>query len=153
MDTTPPPVSPNATTRERFTEHEKNPVCAACHVQMDPIGFGFENYDSVGLWRDTEGSLPIDASGNVVNSKDANGTFVGAVELAGRLAKSEEVRACVVTQWFTYAQGRPQASEDQCSVQKLKATFAGANYDVKDLLVGLTQTDAFLYRKRVSAEK
>jgi hypothetical protein len=33
---------------------------------------------------------------------------------------------------------------------KLQATFATANYDIKELLVALTQTDAFLYRKSVA---
>jgi hypothetical protein len=147
----PPAVDPSATTRERFAEHDKNPSCSVCHKLMDPIGFGFEHYDGVGLWRDDDQGKPVDASGEVVNSKDANGKFDGAVALAQRLATSEEVRSCVVQQWFVYGHGRSRTQADACTVAKLSATFAAANHDVKELLVALTQTDAFLYRKTVKA--
>jgi hypothetical protein len=149
----PPPVDPNATTRDRFSQHSNDPYCKSCHHLMDPIGFGFENYDALGLWRDKDHGLPIDASGTVADSKDANGDFDGVVELATRLADSEEVRSCVVSQWFNYAQGRPSTKEDSCSIKVLNSAFADAKYNVKALLVALTQTDAFLYRKTVVAGK
>jgi hypothetical protein len=145
----PPAVDPNATTRERFSQHSEDPGCGGCHKLMDPIGFGFEHYDGVGLYRTMDGSMPVDASGEIVGSKDANGKFDGAVELASRLAESEEVRACVVTQWFRFAHGRNDVKEDTCSMEQLRAAFKDAHYDVKELLVALTQTDAFLYRKTV----
>lgn len=147
----PPPVDPNATTRERFSQHSNDPSCSTCHKLMDPIGFGFESYDAIGQFRTKEAGKAIDASGEVFGSKDANGKFNGAVELADRLATSEEVRACVVTQWFNYGHGRTTTTEDSCTIQQLNTTFASANYDVKALLIGLTQTDAFLYRKPVVA--
>jgi uncharacterized protein DUF1592/uncharacterized protein DUF1588/uncharacterized protein DUF1587/uncharacterized protein DUF1585/uncharacterized protein DUF1595 len=146
----PPPVDPNATTRERFSQHSNDKSCSICHKLMDPIGFGFESYDAIGQFRTEEAGMKIDDSGEVVNSKDADGKFTGAVELADRLATSEEVRACVVTQWFNYGHGRTTTKEDSCTIQQLKTTFAGAKYDVKALLIGLTQTDAFLYRKPVA---
>jgi hypothetical protein len=147
----PPPVDPNATTRERFAQHDKDPACAQCHKLMDPVGFGFEHYDAIGLWRDQDQGLPVDATGEVVGSQDVNGKFDGAVELAKRLGTSEEVRSCVVKQWFRYGHGRPSTQDDACTMAKLEATFAAANYDIRELLVALTQTDAFLYRKAVVA--
>ena len=49
--------------RERLEEHRKNPACATCHAQMDPLGFALENFDAIGKWRTTsEGGAPIDAS-------------------------------------------------------------------------------------------
>jgi len=145
----PPPVTPGATTRQQYSEHSTDPYCAKCHNLMDPIGFGLESYDPLGLWRSTDQGLPVDASGDITGSKDANGTFVGGVALAKRLATSNEVRACVVAQWFTYAQGRPAASADACSTVQLQAAFAAANYDIQALLIALSQTDAFLYRNTV----
>jgi hypothetical protein len=147
----PPPVDPNATTRERFSQHDKDPACASCHHLMDPVGFGFEHYDGIGLWRDTDQGLPVDATGEVAGSQDINGPFDGAIELAKKLGTSEEVRSCVVKQWFRYGHGRPVTQDDACTMNKLEATFAEANYDVRELLVALTQTDAFLYRKGVVA--
>ena len=146
----PPPVDPNATTRERFAQHSNDPSCSTCHKLMDPIGFGFESYDAIGQFRAKEAGKAIDDSGEIFESKDANGKFNGAVELADRLSRSEEVRSCVVTQWFNYGHGRTTTTEDTCTLQQLRTTFASANYDVKALLIGLTQTDAFLYRKPVA---
>src|SRR5262249_33669546 len=97
----PPMGDPNSPTRQRFTQHDTDPFCASCHHLLDPIGFGFEHYDPMGRWRDKDQGLPVDASGMVTDSKDVNGAFDGAVALAKKLAESEEVRACVVTQWFT----------------------------------------------------
>jgi hypothetical protein len=145
----PPAVDPGATTRQRFSQHDTDPFCASCHHLMDPVGFGFEHYDPLGLWRDTDQGLPIDASGLVSDSKDVNGPFDGAVSLAQKLSTSEEVRSCLVTQWFTYGQGRSISTADTCSIGKLQAAFAAGSYDVKELMVALTQTDAFLYRKVV----
>jgi hypothetical protein len=153
VDTVPPSVAAGGTTRQRFMEHEQDAVCAGCHYLMDPIGFGFEHYDPLGLWRDTDQGQPIDASGVVSRSQDANGPFDGAVALAQRLAQSDEVRACVVSQWFTYGQGRPVTSEDGCSIGTLQTAFAAAHFDIKELLLALTQTDAFLYRKAVTPGK
>jgi hypothetical protein len=146
----PPPVDPKATTRERFSQHSNDKACSPCHKLMDPIGFGFESYDAVGQFISTEAGKPVDDSGEIVGSKDADGKFHGAVELAARLATSEEVRSCVVTQWFNYGHGRTTTMEDSCTIQQLRTTFASAKYDVKALLIGLTQTDAFLYRKPVT---
>ena len=50
--------------RERLEQHRKNPVCASCHAQMDPLGFALENFDAIGQWRTLdEARTPIDASG------------------------------------------------------------------------------------------
>ncbi len=76
LGTPPPPPPPNvpslkdrgengrpASVRERLEEHRKNPACASCHSQMDPLGFALENFDAIGKWRTTsEGGTPIDAS-------------------------------------------------------------------------------------------
>lgn len=149
----PPTVDPSQTTRDQFTQHKVDPACNGCHLMMDPIGFGFEHYDGLGRYRETEGNnLPIDASGEITATTDANGEFYGAVELGQRLGASNQVRDCVATQWFIYAYGRTVTGADQCSVDIVGDAFAAANYDVKELLVALTQTDAFRYRNRVQAE-
>jgi hypothetical protein len=141
-----PEPDPDSTARERFAEHSANPKCSACHQLMDPLGFGFENYDAIARYRVTEGGEPIDASGELVGS-DVDGEFVGAVELAHRLADSENVKRCYVKQWFRYAYGRGETEEDACSLEALETSFNEKGTDVKELLISLTQTEAFLYRK------
>ena len=146
----PPEVSTTLSTRERFAAHRTQPLCANCHDLMDPIGLGFENYDGAGHYRTTENGKTIDASGQVLQS-DIDGTFDGAVDLAKRLAASDQVRDCVATSWFRYAYGRAETSEDVCTLAVVNQKFAEAKYDLKALLVSLTETDAFLYRKVIPA--
>ena len=43
--------------------HRANVTCAACHVRMDPLGFGLENFDATGAWRTVDGKFPVDATG------------------------------------------------------------------------------------------
>jgi hypothetical protein len=141
-----PEPSPDATTRERFAEHSSNPACSSCHRLMDPLGFGFENFDSLGRYRTSESNgLPIDASGAIVDS-DIDGTFIGLRELSERLATSDEVKACYATMWFRFAYGRGETAEDACSLSNVESSFRSSGGNVRELLVALTQSDAFLYR-------
>jgi hypothetical protein len=59
--------------RERMEEHRKNPVCAACHRMMDPIGFALENFDGVGVWRNNDSGFQIDASGRMFDGSKLDG--------------------------------------------------------------------------------
>lgn len=143
-----PDPSTGATARERFAAHSANAACAACHSLMDPLGFGFENYDALGRYRSEENGAPIDASG-VLTSSDVDGPFSGVVELAGKLAQSQDVEDCYVKQWFRFAYGRGETAQDECTLTTLNAQFSAAQGNIKELLVALTQTDAFLYRPTV----
>jgi hypothetical protein len=152
MTVAPPPVDPHATTRQKFMQHSADPYCASCHQYMDGVGLGFEHYDGIGLWRDTDHDLPVDARGAVVGSSDSDGPFDGVIQLAGRLARSEEVRDCLVTEWFRYAYGRDHTDADACTVAQLQATLSGSGGRVEDLLIALTQTDAFRYKKSAAPQ-
>ncbi|WP_437678359.1 DUF1592 domain-containing protein [Sorangium sp. So ce131] len=139
------------TTREQFAQHVSDPGCKSCHTLLDPVGFGFEHYDALGRWRDKENGIPVDASGELTQT-DVDGPFDGAVELAHRLGDSEQVRACVVKQWFRFGHGRAEQSEDSCSLAQATEAFEASHYNIKALLVALTQTDAFRYRREIDAE-
>ncbi|WP_245677788.1 DUF1592 domain-containing protein [Chondromyces crocatus] len=142
-----PEVQLGVTTRERFAQHREDTVCSGCHALMDPIGYTFEHYDGIGQWRDLDQGLPVDATGNISRT-EANGSFDGAIELSTHLARSAQVRACVVSQWFRYGYGRAEKEEDQCSLDQLGDTFRRSGHSIQALLVGLTQTDAFRYRRQ-----
>lgn len=145
LDVDPPDPDPSLTTRDRLAEHRSDPVCASCHAQIDPLGFAFEHFDGAGRFRMTENELPIDATGDIIDS-DIDGAFDGAVELADRIVGSEEAQACFAARWFRFAYGRAEQEEDGCSMQSIRARFRESDFDMLELIVGLTQTDAFLYR-------
>ncbi|MBI2372624.1 MAG: DUF1588 domain-containing protein [Deltaproteobacteria bacterium] len=141
----PPDPDPRASTRERFREHTKNPACARCHERIDPVGFGFEGYDALGRFRITENGQPVDVSGNVVGSREAalEGPFMGAVELADRIARSPQAAGCFATRWFRYALGRVEGPRDVCSLENAKASFLASGGRFEDLVVAIASSDAF----------
>lgn len=148
VNAVPPDPDPNATTRERFRQHTEQAACSGCHQLIDGVGFGFERYDQLGRYRATENGLDVDESGEVLATGEAglDGPFAGAGELAERIAKSPTARDCLATNWYTYTFGRQVQPDDACSVSQLKQRFASSGGDLKELLIGLTQTDSFLYR-------
>jgi hypothetical protein len=144
----PPEVDPTLPTRERFSEHADNPTCAQCHDLTDPIGFGFEHFDAIGRYRDKDGDFDVDAKGEVLQTRDADGTFDGAIELGQRLASSEQVRECVAANWFVYAFGRSMTNDyDVCSRARIYDDFKKSSYNVRELLVSLVKSDAFRFRR------
>ena len=106
----------------------------------------------IGQWRDQQNGKSIDATGEVIQTDDIDGVYDGAVELADALAGSTQVQECVASQWFRFAYNRTVTQEDSCSVEQLNDVFRASNFNVKALLVALTQTNAFLYRRAVELE-
>lgn len=139
------------TARDRFAAHEVG-SCAGCHSQMDPLGLAFENYDGLGRYRTMDGGITIDATGEVVDGgPDLAGTFVGAVELGQKFAQSRTVADCVANQWFRFALGRIEASDDACSLKAVHEGFASSGYNVKELITTLVLSDAFRHVRAIGA--
>jgi hypothetical protein len=134
--------------RERFAMHTNNPACSGCHNLIDGLGFGLEAYDGIGQFRTMDQGVPVDSSGNITATTDIDGAYNGGPELAGLLAGSAQVRDCAPTQLLRYSMGRRDEAEDACSLSEVQAAFANSNGDLKELVIALTQTDAFsMYRK------
>jgi hypothetical protein len=146
----PPAVEAGVSTRERLTEHETNASCASCHSLMDPIGFGFENFDAIGRYRTTDGNQPVDANGSVVGTEDINGTFNGVAQLASMLVRSAQVQECVPQQWFRFMMSRFEQAPDDCSMRSIIDAFQTAGSSLNALPQALVQSDAFLYRRPIT---
>jgi hypothetical protein len=146
----PPEPYTGKTARERFTKHSEDAGCRGCHQFMDPVGFALENFDAVGRYRTTERAVidgvtydtPIDATGSVPG---VDGTSTNPVEFVRLLASSQEMQSCFATNWMQFAYGRVLDAQDDCNKQTVNVAFQNANYNVKQLLLALTQTDAFHY--------
>ena len=143
-----PAFDPATTSARKWSEdRQKIPLCGACHAAFDPIGLGFENFDGVGLYRTTDHGQPVDASGELFGT-DVDGRFTGVPELASKLAGSRQVYECMATQLFRYGYGREATDRDSCTVDRLKEVSSTTGGSWKDLLLALTQTDAFLVRSQ-----
>src|SRR5678815_417383 len=107
-------------------QHRANPTCASCHARMDPIGFGFENYDGVGKWRDKDGDYPVDAAGKLLSGED----FRDASELKRILAdtKRDEFLQCLASKMLTFALGRGMEYYDRPSIDGIVKNLAQNKY-------------------------
>ena len=84
------------------------------------------------------------------------GHFDGAVELSQRMANSDEVAECLANQWFRFALGRIESTDDACSMQRVHDSFAASGRNVRDLIAQLVLSDAFRhvrYLERTSAQE
>jgi hypothetical protein len=144
VNVTPPEPTPATTTRERFANHEADPMCAGCHVMIDPIGLAFEHYDAIGAYRTTDGPSPVDASGEIIDGgDDIAGPFVGALELGQKLAQSPTAQSCLANQWFRFALDRIESVDDACSIQSIHDGFRASGGNVRQLLVSIAKSEAF----------
>lgn len=130
------------TTRQRIELTHTGSTCMGCHTKIHGLGFAFNHYDAAGQWRTEEVGLPIDATGEVPEL----GEYDGAIELSEQLAASEDVRSCVVTQWFRFAMGRTEKPEDQCAIDQLTTSFTEGGGTMRDLLLDIVMSDSFRYR-------
>jgi hypothetical protein len=147
----PKPPAPNLSTRERFEEHGRNECARACHDVMDPLGFAFEHYDAIGGYRTMDGGKPVDASGTL-RLDGVERTFQDAIELVSLLSTSEQVRECMAKQWLRFALRRKEGRGDQASYEAIRAAFAEASYDMREMLVALVKTQSFTHRTASEGE-
>ncbi|HVY41280.1 MAG TPA: DUF1592 domain-containing protein [Polyangia bacterium] len=146
----PQPPTPGLTTRDRFLQHDQNSCTGACHNAMDPIGYGFENYDGIGQFRTTDQNLPVDASGQIQLNGSMQ-TFPDAVALTKMLASSPDVQSCFARQWTRYALNRWDTSADLASVQAAAKAFQTSG-DMRDLIAAVATSRTFRYRAPAAGE-
>ena len=134
---------PEATVRSRLEKHRADPNCASCHARMDPLGFGLENFDAIGAWRDLDGKFPVDSSGTLPGGR----SFQGPVELkAVLLAKLKPFASCLTEKMMTYALGRGLEYQDRCVVEKVADSVLAGGGRFSQLVSAIVHSDPFQKR-------
>jgi hypothetical protein len=153
VDIPPPPdPSPGVTTRERYDSVDQHPCAIACHRIIDPIGFAFENYDTIGAYRTMDHGKSVDAAGAVRNVFASDLVFKNAVELMPQLARSAEARDCMPTQWLRYLLRRREVPSEAPTQRALARVFSQRGYDMRHLLFGLVRSLPFTHRVLMNGE-
>ena len=137
--------APPSSVRERLEQHRRNPVCASCHAQMDPLGFALENFDAVGKWRTMgEGGMPIDASAILPDGT----TISGPAELVTRLFVNQPnlFASTVVEKLLTYAIGRGIEYYDAPAIRTIVRDAATHEYRWSSLISGIVKSAPFQMR-------
>ncbi len=146
----PPSPTPIVTTRDFFEWKTGMAECQGCHVQINPVGFAFEDFDAIGRHRSAEAGEAVDARG-ALNLGGQRLEFEGAKEFSAVLAGRSEAQACYARNWLRYLWGRADTEDDLRTLTTLRTKLSSRDYGVRDLLLDITSSAAFLHISRQPA--
>ncbi len=114
-------VGESASLRTQMEAHRAQPQCASCHAKMDPLGFGLENLNAIGQWRDKDGQIPVDASGKLPDGR----TFQGPKELKTlMLGDREAFFRALSEKMLIYSLGRGLERYDRQALRQIEASLS-----------------------------
>jgi hypothetical protein len=134
------------TLREVLELHRDSPLCSACHARMDPLGLALENFNALGMWRDTDGQQPINATGRLVSGEEF--TSVSELKKILKETKYRDFYYCVTEKLMIYALGRGVEVTDAHTVDEIVNKLEEADGSFSVLLKELIQSPQF-QRKRI----
>jgi hypothetical protein len=137
----------NLTLRQRTELHRTDAVCANCHKILDPIGFGLENFDAIGRWRDKdESGNPIDAAGELPGGK----RFKNPKELKAIIAaRQTDLTRNLTEKFLAYALGRQLDGYDHIVVDQMLKRIAAEGHRMQTLIIEVVTSYPFLNRRVV----
>jgi mono/diheme cytochrome c family protein len=135
----------NLTLRQRTELHRKDPVCANCHKVLDPIGFGLENFDAIGRWRDRDDAGgAIDAAGELPGGRH----FTSPKELKTIIAaRKDDLARNVTEKLLAYALCRQLEGYDEIVVDHLMETIVKDDYRMRTLITEIVTSYPFTHRR------
>lgn len=165
VDASLPPLTIGArpmTVREMMEGlHASDAACASCHKLVDPIGYGFEHFNTIGAYRETEPvrveptpqqerqglkaethELAIDSAGYIAGIEDS--AFRTPREAGLVLAASEVCHKCIVKQFFRYLFGRHETADDEVLIDRAYNQFKDSGFLIRELLVALLVSEEYL---------
>lgn len=148
-----PEQQPDATFNDLLAQHAADPTCWGCHQFMDPVGIGFSFYDNLGRYSETENGLPLSTAGEFYKGpvSTLTGPFTNTTEMLAMLSGDAFIHKCFATQVMRYALSRSEQSADACSLSRAYAAFSDSALNIRELLLAITESDAFLHRNTVVA--
>lgn len=133
------------TLRQRTELHRTEAVCANCHKILDPIGFGLENFDAIGRWREKDDSGgPVDAAGELPGGQ----RFQSPRELKTIIAaRKDDLSRNLTEKLLAYALCRQLDGYDLIVVDQLHKTIAGDGHKMQTLISEVVTSYPFLNRR------
>lgn len=135
----------NLTLRQRTELHQSEATCRNCHKILDPIGFGLENFDAIGRWREKNNQgLVIDSAGKLPDGK----TFSTPAQLKNLLADREADLARNLTErLMAYALGRQLEGYDYIVIDQLMKKIAKDSYSFRTIISEVVTSYLFTHRR------
>jgi len=156
LNAPPPPPPPNVPSleesaagmkgslRQQLEKHRSNAVCASCHNRMDALGFGLENYDAIGAWREKDEGFPIDTSGALPGGR----AFQTPAELKSMLQQDKDDFAqCLTEKMLIYALGRGLGKQDRTFIRGITRSMAADKYRFSRMVLEIVKSAPFRMRR------
>ena len=137
-----PDLHAGLSTRQRVELQTSPKACVNCHSQINPLGFGLENFDAVGRFRRSDRAQEVDAAGSYEGPDGSNQPFQGARELGMILASSPETHAAFATQLFHQLVKQPIRAFGPTARADLTASFQAHDFDLRKLVVEIVTVAA-----------
>jgi cytochrome c553 len=135
----------DASVRERLEQHRANAACAVCHKQMDPIGFGLENFDAAGGFRTKDGKFDVDSSGVLPDGR----SFQGVAGLRDVLrSQSAKFTHNFTEKMLTFALGRGLEVTDRAVVNQINQKLIASGNKLSALATAIVESEPFQMRKK-----
>lgn len=168
LDAPPPPAPANVPQLSRLSDkllsprelqqaHMEEPQCAQCHRKIDPIGFGLENFDAAGKWRESiqltqlvkkkqkkQKVVAIDPAGQLPDGEQ----FADFDELREQVAaKKSEFSRGFTEALIEYAMGRPYGFSDESLREQIIARADKNQGAMREYILALVQSKKFRTKK------
>jgi hypothetical protein len=130
--------------RERLEQHRSKAECASCHSRIDPLGFGFEEFDPLGRWRTELAGAPIDSTGKLPTGEEFRGPVELKAILLGR--RRTEFLRNLSRKVLGYALAREVNRVDLCVVDDCVQALEEGGYRPSRLLESVVLSYPFLHR-------
>jgi len=136
--------------RQQLEKHRADATCASCHSRMDPLGFGLENYDAIGRWRDLEGKFPVDSTGMLPDGQ----RFKTPGEMRSLLVSHlPQFSRTLTEKLMTYALGRGLQAFDRRAVDTIQRAAAVDGYRFQTMVREVVHSVPFRSRREESVEE
>jgi hypothetical protein len=142
-------VGESASLRQEVEQHRQNPACASCHARLDPLGFGLENFNAIGAWRDQDGKFPVDASGTLPGGR----SFRGPLELKKILQDDRnDFARGLAEKLLIYALGRGLQRYDRPALNEITERLASGDFRFSELVLGIVRSLPFQMRSAAGTD-
>jgi hypothetical protein len=135
------------TLREAMELHRREPLCAACHARMDPLGLALENFNALGMWRQTQHERSIDASGQLLTGEK----FDNFAQLKRIIAgpRRLDFYRCLAEKMLIYALGRGLEYYDEHTIDQVAERLEANEGEFSSLLMGIVESASFQRQRRI----
>ncbi len=135
--------------REQLEIHRSNEACANCHRNIDPWGLVLENYDAVGLWRESIGTAtsngPREDPIYAVDILPSGQEIVGVEGLKEYLLenRSEDFTRSLAVRLLSYALGRTLDFTDNQAVDEIVNECVEQQFRMRELIQTVVHSRSF----------